>query len=295
MTVKTATTAVRKRCFFITPIGEHGSATRRATEGLLKSVIRPTLEGIGFNVVAAHEINESGSITRQVIERLLADDLVVANLTGLNPNVMYELAVRHAARLPVVIIAERGTDLPFDIQDERVVFFTDDMQGVEDLRPALEASAQASVEDAPADNPIYRATQTKVIKESMAEGDPNKFIVEQLSEIRGVLGTLVPAMRALTRDYVGVQWPFSYRMVLRGDEGASERFSALLGQAAGEYILEGSDPSRPEKVRLITIRLKARVDPEVLNSAAEAAGFEVQGRATQLGVPGDHMLPGSGR
>jgi hypothetical protein len=220
---------------------------------------------------------------------------VVANLTGLNPNVMYELALRHSARLPVVIIAERGTNLPFDVQDERSVFFTNDMHGVEDLRPALEAAAQAAVEGGMPDNPVSRVTQTKLIKDTLTESDPDKFIVEQLAEIRGVLGNLVPAVRSLMRGYEDLLWPYSYRMMLRGDEAASEAFSAALGRIAGEYMLEGSDRARPDKIRLVTIRLKSRVDPEALNHAATEAGFEVQGRATQLGVPGDHTLPDSGR
>jgi hypothetical protein len=293
MTIVTGTTAARKRCFFITPIGTAGSEVRRAAEGLLKTVIRPTLDEIGLDVVAAHEIAESGSITRQIIERLLTDELVIANLTGLNPNVLYELAVRHAARLPVVTLAELGTDLPFDVQDERTLFFTNDMHGAEELRPALKTAIEASVRDVSPDNPIYRVVETKIIKDTLASGDPNKFIVEQLADIRGVLGNLVPAVRSLMRGYEDLLWPHSYRMLLRGDTAASEAFSAALGRIADEYTLEGSDSRRPE--RLVTIRLKTRVDPQTLNQAAVDAGFEVQGGATELGVPGAHTLPTSGR
>src|SRR5262249_30586811 len=54
---------------------------------------------------------------------LIHDDLVVAVLTGNNPNVFYELAIAQASARPVIILLQKGQLLPFDIQDLRCVYY----------------------------------------------------------------------------------------------------------------------------------------------------------------------------
>lgn len=180
----------QKRCFVITPIGDDGSPTRRATDGLLGAIVRPTLEAMGFDVEAAHEIAESGAITAQIVERLVSVDLVVANVTGLNPNVMYELAIRHARGTPVVVLAERGTKLPFDVSADRAVFFTHDLAGGEELKPELRSACEAALKTENSDNPITRAQQALLLRNSRDVPAPEKYMLDLLQRIESSVSSL---------------------------------------------------------------------------------------------------------
>ncbi|RIV21376.1 hypothetical protein DYU11_18390 [Fibrisoma montanum] len=177
----------KKRCFVITPIGPDGSEIRRATNGLLQSVLRPVLVEFGYEVKAAHEMEEGGSITNQVVKAILEDDLVVANLTGLNPNVMYELAIRHGVNKPVIAIVEKGTSLPFDINQERTIFFVNDFEGGEELRSALRKAVRRITEGSSkeTDNPITRVVKDTLIKKDLdiKHGSVNDYMLEKLDLI----------------------------------------------------------------------------------------------------------------
>ncbi|MBK4770992.1 MAG: hypothetical protein FT726_15285 [Pantoea sp. Morm] len=187
-------------CFVVTPIGAADSDTRRKAQGILDTVIRPILEKKGFEVFVAHEISTLGSITKQIIKHLLEDDLVITNLTELNPNVMYELAVRHAIRRPVISIAEDNTTLPFDISDERTIFYKNDMAGAWELMPKLDISIDEAMRDGNPDNPIYRVTESLIIKESVETPTAEKYIAKRLDDIEESISKIV-RLTSMTNSY----------------------------------------------------------------------------------------------
>ncbi|MFJ4810254.1 hypothetical protein [Streptomyces longwoodensis] len=110
-----------RRCFYISPIGAEGSDIRRRSDQILRHIIKPATAECGYEAIRADEIDSSGMISTQVIDRILADELVVADLTDQNPNVFYELAVRHATRKPFIHIIAKGQDIPFDVQGMRTI------------------------------------------------------------------------------------------------------------------------------------------------------------------------------
>jgi hypothetical protein len=181
-----------KKCFIISPLGSENSEIRRKADGIIKSVFEPVLDELGFESIAPHEISESGSITRQVIEHLLDDDLVIANLTTLNPNVMYELAVRHAKRLPVVVVAEKPIDLPFDIATERTLLYDNDMAGVEELKPKLKQAIKVALKDDEPDNPIYRVLEKKsILKNIEIPNDLNKYLINKFDDLSSKIDNII--------------------------------------------------------------------------------------------------------
>jgi len=173
-----------KTCFVISQIGTVDSEVRRKSDGLINAAIRPALEKLDYEVKAPLDIMAPGSITDQLINELLKADLVIANLTELNPNVMYELAVRHAARLPVISLAENGTELPFDIKMERIIYYKNDFAGIDKLKISIENVVIAvQTGNIKPDNPIYRALRNNNVGELVASDNAQSYVLSGFDEI----------------------------------------------------------------------------------------------------------------
>jgi len=108
-------------CFVIAPIGEEGSEHRKHSDMILETLISRALEGEDYDVIRADRITDPGMISGQVVEYLLNSALVIADLSFHNPNVFYELAIRHVIGKPTVHIIRKEDAIPFDLKDFRTI------------------------------------------------------------------------------------------------------------------------------------------------------------------------------
>jgi tetratricopeptide (TPR) repeat protein len=113
-------------------------------------LLRPALEAAGFDVFRADQEQRAGDIRFDMFQELLVADLVVADLTLDNPNVWYELGVRHALRARGVLLVQgpRPTQ-PFDLYADRKLGYhlkdgAPDPQHVKEDRESLTRMARAT-------------------------------------------------------------------------------------------------------------------------------------------------------
>jgi hypothetical protein len=180
-----------RTCFVVSPIGAAGSGIRERADKLLKHVVTPAVSSLGYRPIRSDQISESGNITSQLIQHLLEDHLVVADLTGSNPNVYYELAIRHSTGLPFIQIIDRAEidRMPFDIISMRTIpVDLHDLDSVDQAKAEIEKQAKAFNAGAKVDTPVSLASQMQVLNES---ANPLEESVAKLIDGMGEIRTML--------------------------------------------------------------------------------------------------------
>ena len=166
------------QCFVISPIGDEGSEERQHADDVFDYIIKPAVETRHLIAIRSDHIETPGLISTDMYKRILGDELCVVVLTGMNPNVFYELAVAHAAARPVVLLIQKGEEPPFDLKDHRYVEY--DVGNSEALRGGVYAAAVAK----------------HVVALLQADDPPTVPFDSTLSPLGAVSGVLRAASRA---------------------------------------------------------------------------------------------------
>jgi len=98
-------------------VGQKGSPDRKRADDVYSYVVAPALDEVGPKPYRSDLDPTPGQVNAQMLRRLLEATVVIADLTGRNPNVFYEFGIVHAFARPVVALADRASALPFDAHD----------------------------------------------------------------------------------------------------------------------------------------------------------------------------------
>ena len=191
-----------KTCFIISPIGEPESTIRKDMDKWLKYIVVPCLDERGFKHQRGDQTGRPMLIQSDVADHIINDALAIANLTEVNPNVMYELGLRHAFQLPTILMHVKTQELPFDVSPQRSIPYSSDVEDVEAARAELTLQLDEILSDGyEPENPFTRAVERSALLGS--DDDMNERygeILESLSQLQAGMASLTSDIAGVTRD-----------------------------------------------------------------------------------------------
>jgi hypothetical protein len=113
-TTPAATQSKKDSCFTIMPFGGW-------FDNYYETIYKPAIEAAGLIPCRADDLYRPGTIVNDIWTYTKESKIILADLTGKNPNVFYELGLAHALAKPAILIAETISDVPFDLRALRVI------------------------------------------------------------------------------------------------------------------------------------------------------------------------------
>lgn len=124
------------QCYVMMPYGGGDPSKKSFFEGVFSSIIVSAARNAGFadsEIIREDHKGEAGSVSGNIVYHLAKSDVLIADLTGQNPNVFYELGVAHVFhKSATVLICQKDAPIPFDVQGLNVVLYSTDITEVAD-------------------------------------------------------------------------------------------------------------------------------------------------------------------
>ena len=127
-----------KKCFVIMPFGSASPEQKKRFDGVYRGIIVPAVREAGYEPIREDISATPGSIPKSIVTKLAEAEMVVADLTSINPNVFYELGIRHVfSKNGTVLIMNKGESIPFDNASYRVIQYTNELAELDDIHKQI--------------------------------------------------------------------------------------------------------------------------------------------------------------
>lgn len=138
-----------KKCFVIMPIGDTVGYAKGHFTKVYRHLLKPAIEKAGYSPERADEVQSTSLIAADIIDRICNTPIAICDISSCNPNVFYELGIRHTCLLPVVLIKDKKTNNPFDIKDIRYIEYSENLEydNVIEKQEEIKAAIIKTLED----------------------------------------------------------------------------------------------------------------------------------------------------
>jgi len=181
----------------------------------VKDILTESIESAGFQSKLVSYADDVGIIQKRIIQNLYENPMVVCDVSGKNPNVMFELGMRLAFDKPTIIIKDEKTSYSFDtspiehLEYPRDLRFTKIVEFKEALKEKIEATYKRSVEDSSYTTFLKHFGTFTVAKLDSKEVSKEDFIIEELRDLK----KLVHRQEMISREHRMLIEPARYGRV----------------------------------------------------------------------------------
>jgi hypothetical protein len=175
------------KCGIIMPISAIGTYTAVHWKDV-KGIFQEAIGAAGFESDLVSESEDTRIIQSTIVHNLYNNPIVVCDVSGKNPNVMFELGIRLTFDKPTVVIKDNDTDYSFDTSSIKHLEYPRDLHyhQIGDFRERLTTAVKATHEAGK--NPDYSAFlkhfgQFVVPKLEQKEVSSDEFIIQRLEEL----------------------------------------------------------------------------------------------------------------
>jgi tetratricopeptide (TPR) repeat protein len=172
-----------KICFVIMPYGGSDESAKKRYTGIYQSIIAPAAARAGFRAKRSDLESSPGNIAHDIINELASASMVIADLSSANPNVFFELGIRHAFRKSgTVHIINKEHSIPFDVKNYRAIEYSTELADISTAIDQIYDAIQKR-EESPerSDNPVHDAIADLPIN-ILAAGD--HALREQIKQLQ---------------------------------------------------------------------------------------------------------------
>lgn len=200
----------RDVCGIVMPISAIDGCSEEHWSDVM-TILTEAIDGAGFDANLVSNADDVGIIQKRIIQNLYENPVVVVDVSGKNPNVMFELGMRLAFDRPTIIIKDDKTSYSFDtspiehLEYPRDLRFGKIVEFKERLREKITKTYKAAKEDPQYTTFLKHFGEFKVAKLDTKEVTGAEYIIDELKSIRLAMARLEIGGRLPTRN----RYPFS--------------------------------------------------------------------------------------